>query len=98
MGVSVVTLAGKTHAGRVGMSLLSAAGLSEFVASSEDEYCDIASRLARDPNRLADLRSHLRTRVHNSPLCDASRMAREAEVAYQSMWKEWCVERARGCT
>jgi predicted O-linked N-acetylglucosamine transferase (SPINDLY family) len=98
MGVPVIALAGNTHAGRVGVSLLSGAGLSEFVASSEDDYCDIASRLARDPNRLADLRSHLRTRVHDSRLCDASRMAREVEVAYQSMWEQWCVERARGRT
>jgi predicted O-linked N-acetylglucosamine transferase (SPINDLY family) len=98
MGVPVVTLAGSTHVGRVGVSLLSAAGLSEFVASSEDEYCDIASRLARDPSRLADLRSHLRSRIHSSPLCDALRMAREVEAIYQSMWEQWCIEHERDCT
>ena len=38
MGVPVVTLAGRTHASRVGVSLLSHAGLAEWVASTPGEF------------------------------------------------------------
>jgi predicted O-linked N-acetylglucosamine transferase (SPINDLY family) len=43
MGVPVVTLAGRTHAGRVGMSLLGAAGLGDLVARDAGEYVRIAA-------------------------------------------------------
>ena len=42
MGVPVITLAGSTHASRVGASLLSNIGLPELVAQSYDEYLAIA--------------------------------------------------------
>lgn len=87
MGVPVVTLAGKTHVSRVGVSLLSQAGLSELVATSEDEYVQIAGDLARDRQRLADLRGTLRSRLEQSPLRDAPRYARDVEAAFREMWR-----------
>ncbi len=48
MGAPVVTLAGKTHVSRVGVSLLTNVGLPELVAHSKEEYVRIAVELARD--------------------------------------------------
>lgn len=84
MGVPVLVRAGETHAARVGVSLLRAAGLDEFVATTDDEYVTLAVRLANDPVRLADLRSRLRPRLTESVLMDGLRFARNfAEVCEQ---------------
>jgi predicted O-linked N-acetylglucosamine transferase (SPINDLY family) len=89
MGIPVVTLRGDRHAGRVGATLLTAAGLSEFIAREGDDYIAIARRLAQDPARLAALRHGLRERLFTSPLCDGTAFARAMETAYNEMWKRW---------
>ncbi len=93
MGVPAVTLAGRTYAGRVTVSLLSIIGLSDLVAADADRYVEIATALARDGDRLAQLRRSLRPVMAASPLCDPSRIAREMEDAYRTMWRRY-VERA----
>lgn len=90
MGTPVVTLAGQSHAGRVGVSLLSMAGLREFIADSAEAYVNIASRLADNPQQLAGLHGSLRNMLLESALCDGGRLAREIEAAYRSMWRAWC--------
>ena len=96
MGTPVVTLAGASPGARAGASLLKAAGLPELVAHSEDEYVKIAAALAADLSRLAELRSGLRARLQASPLMDAPRFARNVEVAYRRIWREWCARPAAG--
>ena len=90
MGVPVVTLAGKSHVGRVGVSQLSNLGLSELVARNEEEYVEIAAGLAGDVARLRGLRSGLRERMLGSALMDAERFTRNLESAYREMWHVWC--------
>jgi protein O-GlcNAc transferase len=90
MGVPVITLAGRTHAGRVGCSLLTAVGLFECIAKDAKEYVEITVALAEDRNHLADLRATMRERVRQSPLCDAFSFAREVEAAFRTMWCRWC--------
>jgi predicted O-linked N-acetylglucosamine transferase (SPINDLY family) len=90
MGVPVVTLAGRVHAARVGVSLLSQVGLPELIAADPDEYVRIAADLARDAPRRAALRRDLRSHMAASSLCDAPAFARKVEDAYRAMWLEWC--------
>jgi predicted O-linked N-acetylglucosamine transferase (SPINDLY family) len=90
MGVPVVTLAGTTHAGRVGVSLLSNLGLDEFVTRTPEDYLTTVARLSGDLDRLATLRSTLRARMAASPLTDGERFTRHLECAYRTMWQEWC--------
>jgi len=90
MGVPVVTLMGQTHISRVGVSLLQNAGLPEPVAQSPEEYLKIASDLAGNPTRLAELRATLRDRLKSSPLLDAKRFTSEIESAFRQMWSIWC--------
>ena len=89
-GVPVITLAGKTHASRVGVSLLTNVGLSEFIATTPDEYVERAVALAADLPRLAALRQGMRARMQASPLMDAPRFARKIEAAYREIWKKSC--------
>lgn len=90
MGVPVITLAGDRHLSRVGVSLLTGAGLTEFVTPSAEAYVEAAGAAARDLPRLAALRASLRERLRCSPLMDAPRLARELDAAYRTMWRDWC--------
>jgi protein O-GlcNAc transferase len=90
MGVPVITLAGNTHASRVGMSLLSNVGLQELIARSPDEYLEITVALSKNLNRLQSLRESLRDRMSHSPLTDARRFTANLEMCYRKMWERWC--------
>ena len=96
MGVPVITLAGTTHAGRVGVSILTQMEMTEFIAAGHDDYLRIAVDLANDPARLSELRRGLRTRMAASPLCDAKSFARAVEDAYGTMWQNLCEARSIG--
>lgn len=90
MGVPVVTLVGATVVGRAGWSQLNNLGLTELAAHREDEFVAIATDLARDLPRLAELRRTLRQRLEASPLMDARGFAHAIEAAYRTMWHRWC--------
>lgn len=90
MGVPVVTLAGQSHASRVGVSLLTNVGLAELVARDTGQYVEIAAGLVGAPSCLADLRGTLRERMRRSPLMDAVQFTRNVEAAYRSVWTDWC--------
>jgi Flp pilus assembly protein TadD len=79
MGVPVITLAGETHASRVGASLLTAVGLSELIATDEEGYVRLAMALAGDASRVGAMRAGLRARVAGSELCDGAGWCREFE-------------------
>jgi predicted O-linked N-acetylglucosamine transferase (SPINDLY family) len=88
MGVPTVTLAGDRLIGRQGASLLSAAGLADWVAHSPQQFVQIAVARANDLPALAALRASLRDRVLASPLFDAPRFARNLEDALWGMWQQ----------
>jgi protein O-GlcNAc transferase len=90
MGVPVVTLAGKTPAGRAGRSILSTVGLPELIAGNDTDFKKMTIDLANDRPRLAQYRSTLRQKTLQSPLMDAARFTRNMESAYRDMWRKWC--------
>jgi predicted O-linked N-acetylglucosamine transferase (SPINDLY family) len=81
---------GEMVVSRLGLSILSAAGLPEFIAHSEADYMRLAASLARDLPRLGALRSTLRQRMKDSAFMDAPRFAGQVEHAYREMWRKWC--------
>jgi protein O-GlcNAc transferase len=92
MGVPVVSFAGHHHLTRVGLSILSNAGLPELAARSDDGYVQTAVGLATDLPALSALRATLRRRVQHSALMDAARLAHNVEAAYRGMWRRWCTD------
>jgi protein O-GlcNAc transferase len=88
MGVPVVTLVGRSHASRVGLSLLHAAGVPENALTTPDAFAQRAADLAADRASLADLRAGLRDRVKGSVLCDGPGFARRFAVALRAWWGE----------
>jgi predicted O-linked N-acetylglucosamine transferase (SPINDLY family) len=89
LGVPVVSLAGRPSVGRFGAMILHAVGMDEWVSDTVDEYVARAVAAAADLNALAQLRAGLRSRVAQSPLCDAAGLARSVEAAYREFWDEW---------
>jgi protein O-GlcNAc transferase len=86
MGVPVITLAGEVHVSRVGVSLLQAAGLPEWIAATPEEYRRLAIGSAADRDGLARLRRTLRKQVAGSMLTDSQGFTRRLEKTYQDLW------------
>jgi predicted O-linked N-acetylglucosamine transferase (SPINDLY family) len=82
-GLPVLTCSGRSYAGRVGGSLLHAAGLPELVTEDLRDYEDTAVRLAQSPDQLAALRQRLNDNRGTAPLFDTPRFARNLEQLYQ---------------
>jgi len=80
VGVPMLTCRGETFAGRVGASLLTAAGLPELIADSPEEYGAHLQELVAQPARLAEYRDYLeRTRGRNA-LFDTAAFTRDWET------------------
>jgi len=85
MGCPVVTRAGKTHVSRVGVSLLSAVGLQEFITDTREAYIEKVVALAGQTERLQELRSGMRDRLRQSVLMDEKRFVQGFETALMEM-------------
>jgi predicted O-linked N-acetylglucosamine transferase (SPINDLY family) len=77
MGVPTVSLRGEAYYERISWSLLGAVGLEDLVADDVEGFVAIATALAADPGRLAELRTSLRDRIRRSPLGQPEGFARE---------------------
>jgi protein O-GlcNAc transferase len=90
MGVPVITLAGRSHAGRVGVSLLTRLGLEDLIAEGPQQYIEQAVRLANDGARLQEISGQLRERLSKSSVTDARLVTQSIEEAYRAMWRDYC--------
>jgi predicted O-linked N-acetylglucosamine transferase (SPINDLY family) len=95
MGVPVVTTLGDHHAARVSASLLHATGHPECIGKDAQDFARIASELARDTDRLAALRSGLRTEMLRSPLLDAKAYAARLHAALRDLFQNPVAGNAR---
>jgi len=86
MGVPTLTLAGDSLIARQGASMLTAAGLADWVTETKAEYRHKALAHCSDLNKLSALRAGLRAQVLASPLFDAERFAMNMETAMLEMW------------
>lgn len=81
-GVPVLTLMGKTFAGRVAASQLSALGLTELITHSNDDYLAKASDLATSSDKLMSIRNQLHESRASSPLFDTKKYVADLESLY----------------
>ena len=94
MGLPVVTLAGRRHGARFGVSLLCNVGLGELVAESTEAYVERAVGLASDPALLAALHAAIPRMMRASPLMDGAGYVRAVEAAYEMIWERYLDEEA----
>ena len=89
MGVPVITLLGDRHVGRVGASILTNVGLTDFIAQDIDGYIRLAVEMAANTIYLKEVRVGLRERMQKAPLCDGRSFASDVETAYQDVWRKY---------
>lgn len=95
MGTLVVALVGSRPTSRGNASILTIAGLPEFVAQTPSEYVEIVRKLADVPDRITSERSSLRERL-NSTLCNGPRFTATLETAFRDAFDE-AIAAARIC-
>ncbi len=89
MGVPTLTLAGETLIARQGASMLTAAGLHDWVVDNKLDYVRQALKLCNDLDKLSILRAELRAKVLASPLFNAKHFAKNMETALWEMWEDY---------
>ena len=86
-GLPVVTRRGRSYASRMGASLLTSAGIPELIASTIEDYENLAVALATDPARLARVREALAAGLATGSLFDTAGATRAMESAYSAMYQ-----------
>ena len=84
-GVPVLTVPGETFASRVAASLVAACGLGDLACRSEDDYVELATALANEPDTLRGIKAHLDANRRELPLFDAERLARDMDALLTRM-------------
>jgi protein O-GlcNAc transferase len=94
MGVPTLTLTMPSMLGRQGEALMVNAGLSDWIAQSEDEYVkkaiDWANADSVQRQQLATLRQRMREQVKQSPVFNAEQFTSEFVDAIFKIWEEKC--------
>ena len=87
-GVPMLTCRGHTFAGRVGASLLTAAGLPDLIASDLDDYRRRLVELVENPPLLREYAAHLERERNTLPLWDTRGFAAEFERLLECAYGE----------
>ena len=88
-GLPIVTKQGKQFAARVAASLLTAVGLPQLITDTEEDYEHLILELARNPERLSNIRETLSANRRTEPLFDTQR--------YTKHFEQGLVEAIGGC-
>jgi predicted O-linked N-acetylglucosamine transferase (SPINDLY family) len=64
--------------------------LTQLAGRDDEQFIKIAGELARDVDRIAELRRTLRRRMLASPLTDGRKFTQGVESAFREAWREWC--------
>jgi hypothetical protein len=74
------------------VSLLSTAGLEDWIAPEEGALPGLLLRKTADPGGLAALRAALPGLMRASPLMDGPRYARNLGALLREAWRRWCAQ------
>lgn len=88
-GLPVLTQIGKTYAGRVGASLLTAIGLPELITSNQDEFERFAISLAASPSSLAEIKEKLAKNILLKDLFNTQAYTRHLESSYAAVYERY---------
>lgn len=88
-GTPMLTLPRDTLASRVASSQVHTLGCPELIASSEDEYEELAVMYGTNLPALRAIQDKARRARHTSPLFDTKQYARHLEVAFQLAWGQY---------
>jgi predicted O-linked N-acetylglucosamine transferase (SPINDLY family) len=88
-GIPVLTLIGQSFASRVAASLLRAIELPELITNTQAEYEKLAIELAKNPQKLAEIKKRLAEKRLTTPLFDVTLFTKNLEAAYIKMYEQY---------
>ena len=88
-GVPVLTCIGKTFAGRVSASLLTACNMKELITNNLKEYENLAVDLAINTNKLYNIKNKLKNNNKTLKLFNSEIFTKNLEMAYKSVYKNY---------
>jgi len=91
-GLPVLTCLGRSFAGRVAASLLRAIELPELIATTQEQYEELAVALASDPPRLASIKARLAANRLTTRLFDTPRFTQSIEAAYSHIYERYLAD------
>lgn len=95
MGVPLISRRGHNFVSRMGASLLTAAGLEDWIADSDQEVVAIAVEQSRDRRALLELKRGLRARLCQRPGWDIEAHVGAMEQVLRQMWRDWVDSQAQ---
>ena len=88
-GLPVITKKGNSFASRVASSLLKAISMDELITSNDQEYQDLAVRLATDKKQLNLIKDKLSKNIKTKPLFNTALFTSNLEKAYKLAYKKF---------
>jgi predicted O-linked N-acetylglucosamine transferase (SPINDLY family) len=88
-GVPILTFIGQSFASRMAASLLKAIELPELITSTQEEYEALAIDLAKNPQKLADIKLKLANNRLSTPLFDTPLFTKNLEAAYIKIYERY---------
>ncbi|MBU3588898.1 tetratricopeptide repeat protein [Polynucleobacter sp. 80A-SIGWE] len=85
-GLPVLTFMGQTFSGRMGASILRGIGLPELIATTQNEYEDMAIYLGQNPDELKNIKNKLAENRLTAPLFDAKNFTLHLETSYRKIY------------
>ena len=85
MGVPSITLAGSSYVSRMSTSVLSGAGMREWIAQDEEQYISLASEYASSRYQLRNSRQNWRNQLLSSQLGDPLDLMQNLEASFSMM-------------
>jgi predicted O-linked N-acetylglucosamine transferase (SPINDLY family) len=94
MARPMVTCTTEMPASRAAAVYLDSVGLAELIATSAEQYVDIAARLAADRERLTNLAGTLRETLAKSSVANPLAAAAAVAQFYRDAWRRYCRSRS----
>ena len=96
VGLPVLTQMGESFSSRVAGSLLNAVNLNELITTNKDDYESLAINLAKNPEKLSQIKNKLKRNLITCPLYNATLFTKHIEIAYLEMCERFREDAAHG--
>ena len=88
-GLPLITLSGQSFASRVSASLLVSLDLNELITDNQDDYVNLAVKLAKNNKLLNKIRIKLKENIKNKSLFNSKLFTENIEIAFEKVYKNY---------
>ena len=88
-GLPILTKLGEGYSARMAGSLLQSLGLSELIATTEEQYENLAFNLAKNPLKILSIRKKIEKNLLSKPLFNTKLFTKHLEHGYQQAYQNY---------